>query len=126
VRTVVLYEAPHRVARTVGDLARACGGDRPVALCRELTKLHEEVWRGTLGAAVERLARSEPIGEFVVVLGGAPAPAAVDDDAVAALVRAEIATGASTRDAAAVVAARTGRSKRDVYDLAVRLGRAGR
>ena len=47
-RTVVLYEAPHRVLATLGDLAAACGDDRPVALARELTKLHEEVWRGTL------------------------------------------------------------------------------
>ena len=52
-RTVVLYEAPHRVARTLGDLVGACGGERRVALCRELTKLHEEVWRGTLSAAAD-------------------------------------------------------------------------
>ena len=55
-RTVVLYEAPHRIVRTVADLAEACGADRDVALARELTKLHEEVWRGTLGEAVEHLA----------------------------------------------------------------------
>ncbi len=59
-RTVVLYEAPHRVAATLADLAQACGDDRPVALVRELTKLHEEVWRGTLAGAMARVAESNP------------------------------------------------------------------
>ncbi len=59
-RTVVLYEAPHRLARTVADLAGACGADRRVVFARELTKLHEEVWRGTLGEALERVAAVEP------------------------------------------------------------------
>ena len=73
-RTVVLYEAPHRIARTIADLAEACGADRAVALARELTKLHEEVWRGTLGDAVDHLAEAAPRGEYVVVLAGATPP----------------------------------------------------
>lgn len=120
-RTTVLYEAPHRVARTVSDLANVCGAGRRVALCRELTKMHEEVWRGLLADAVAHLASTEPIGEYVVVLEGAPdAPPAGDDDVVA-LLRQAIASGMSKRDAAAHVAAQTGRPKRLVYSLTLPL-----
>jgi 16S rRNA (cytidine1402-2'-O)-methyltransferase len=118
-RTVVLYEAPHRLARTVADLLKECGPERPVALARELTKLHEEVWRGTLAEAVAHLAAVEPRGEYVVVLGGAPPRAeATDDELRAALVRARGA-GASTRDAVAEVAEHYGVARRRVYALAV-------
>lgn len=117
-RTTVLYEAPHRLARTLEDLVAACGAERSVVLARELTKLHEEHWRGTLDEAVARVAEVEPRGEYVLVLDGAPAPAAVTDDAlVAALARAR-AHGASTRDAVAEVVHRFGVAKRRVYDLA--------
>ncbi|MCU1461280.1 MAG: rRNA ((1402)-2-O)-methyltransferase, partial [Acidimicrobiales bacterium] len=85
-RTTVLYEAPHRVRKTVDDLVAACGPYRRVAICRELTKAFEEVWRGSLAAAATHLAESEPRGEFVLVLDGAPEPEpASDDDIVAAL-----------------------------------------
>ena len=69
-RTVVLYEAPHRVARTLTDLVAACGPDRRVAVARELTKLHEEVWRGTLAEAAAWAADREPPGEIVLVVDG--------------------------------------------------------
>ena len=78
-RTVVLYEAPHRLARTLGDLADALGSERRVAVARELTKLHEEVWRGTLAGAVARTAEVAPRGEYVVVVEGAAPPAPADD-----------------------------------------------
>jgi 16S rRNA (cytidine1402-2'-O)-methyltransferase len=116
-RTVVLYEAPHRIVRTVKDLADACGQGRRVALCRELTKLHEEVWRGTLAAAVRHVNEHEPIGEYVVVLEGAPAPTETTDSEVLELLREAISGGMSKRDAAAHVAAITGRPKRLVYSL---------
>ena len=117
-RTVVLYEAPHRLARTLADLRAVCGGDRRVVLARELTKLHEELWRGTLDEAVERVAAVEPRGEYVLVLDGAPPPGdATDADVVAALDDAR-AAGASTRDAVASVAARLRVGRRRVYDLA--------
>ena len=67
-RTVVLYEAPHRMERTIADLAAACGGERHIAMARELTKLHEEVWRGSLRDAGQRLAEVPPRGEYVLVL----------------------------------------------------------
>jgi len=119
-RTIVLYEAPHRLARTMADLAASLGGDRRVVLARELTKLHEDLWRGSLAEAVERCAEVEPRGEYVLVLDGAPEPVAATDDDLAAAVAAEVASGRSTKDAVTVVAGRYGASRRRVYDLANR------
>jgi 16S rRNA (cytidine1402-2'-O)-methyltransferase len=107
-RAVVLYEAPHRVARTLADLAEACGPDRRVAVCRELTKLHEEVWRGTLADAAARADAAEPRGEHVLVLAGAEAPPEVGDEELRIALDAELAAGSSRRDAAAAVAAEFG------------------
>ena len=107
-RTVVLYEAPHRLERTLVDLAATVGPDRRVALCRELTKLHEEYWRGTLAEAVEHSAHVAPRGEYVVVLDGAPEPVPLDDEALREQLAAELAAGATRRDAATAVAARHG------------------
>ncbi|MCL6091524.1 MAG: 16S rRNA (cytidine(1402)-2'-O)-methyltransferase [Actinobacteria bacterium] len=68
-RAVIVFEAPHRVARLLDELAQACGAQRPVAVCRELTKLHEEVWRGPVGEAAQRARRAQPRGEHVVIVG---------------------------------------------------------
>jgi 16S rRNA (cytidine1402-2'-O)-methyltransferase len=119
-RTMVLFEAPHRLARTLTDLAETLGADRRVALARELTKLHEELWRGSLGDAVAHSSEVAPRGEYVVVVDGAPEPAEVDDaELVAGLAEAR-AAGRSTRDAVALVAGRFAVPKRRVYDLATR------
>ena len=124
-RTIVLYEAPHRVARTLADLAVALGGSRACALARELTKLHEEVWRGTLDAAVDHVALVEPRGEYVVVVDGAPEPEpATDADLRDELARL-IAAGMSTRDAASDVADRLDVPRRRAYALATALTDAG-
>jgi len=121
-RTIVFYEAPHRLARTLRDLAEAFGDDRRVVIARELTKLHEELWRGSLAAAVERVAEVEPRGEHVLVVDGAPPPAdATDDDIAEALARAR-ATGGSTRDAVDAVADELGVARRRVYALATARG----
>jgi 16S rRNA (cytidine1402-2'-O)-methyltransferase len=122
-RTVVLYEAPHRVARTVADLVAACGPDRHLVLARELTKLHEEVWRGTLAEAVAHLAASEPRGEYVVVLAGAPPAAAADDDSIRAALLDALADGESRSSAVATVVEILGVAKRRVYDIATSLPR---
>ncbi len=122
-RTTVLYEAPHRVERTVADLGAECGGDRRVALTRELTKLHEEVWRGTLGEAATQLGERAPRGEYVVVLEGAPAAAAADDETVLAALRMALMAGADRRTAVATVMSSTGAAKRRVYDLALTIPR---
>jgi 16S rRNA (cytidine1402-2'-O)-methyltransferase len=120
-RTVVLYEAPHRIARTLADLAVACGADRPVSIGRELTKLHEETWRGTLAGAVEWVAAREPRGEMVIVLAGAPEPRAATAAQVDEALQAELDRGVSARDAAAAVAVALGVPKRSAYEAAVRL-----
>ena len=115
-RTVVLYEAPHRIAATIADLAAACGADRPVAVARELTKLYETILRGAVGD----IDLGEPRGEYVVVVGGAPeVEPAVDDETIAAAVRDELEGGASTKDAAAAVARRLGIGRREAYAIAV-------
>jgi 16S rRNA (cytidine1402-2'-O)-methyltransferase len=116
-RTIVLYEAPHRIERTVDDLADALGDDRRVAVCRELTKLHEEVVRGTLGS----LDLGTPRGEYVLVVEGRPTAAAADDDTIRAALRAELAAGATTRDAVAHVSRTLPAPKKRVYALAITL-----
>ena len=123
-RTTVLYEAPHRVQRTVADLAAACGPTRRVALARELTKLHEDVWRGTLGDAVAHVTEVEPRGEYVVVLEGAPKDAPATDDDIVGALRMALRSGADRRTAIATVMASTGAAKRRVYDLALTIPRA--
>ena len=70
-RTVVLYEAPHRLSQTLSDLAEVCGGDRTITLARELTKRHEEFWQGTLKSACDRHQELSPKGEFTLVIAGA-------------------------------------------------------
>jgi 16S rRNA (cytidine1402-2'-O)-methyltransferase len=121
-RTSVLFEAPGRVAATLVDLTAACGGDRPVAVARELTKLHEEVWRGTLDGAVDWAADGVR-GEVVLVLAGAPPgdPVEVTDDVLAAELAAALARGARTRGAVDDVVARHGVPRRRAYELALRL-----
>jgi 16S rRNA (cytidine1402-2'-O)-methyltransferase len=114
-RTIVLYEAPHRVERTMVDLAEALGPDRRVTVARELTKLYETVVHGTLGD----VALGAPRGEYVIVVAGAPAATEVPtDDEVRAALREEMAAGASRRDAAAAVARRLRVPRRVAYDLA--------
>lgn len=121
-RTTILYEAPHRVARTLLDLTAAFGDGRRVAVCRELTKLYEETWRGTLGESLHHIEEHPPRGEYVVVVEGAAPAMVVDDEALrTALVRL-LDEGVSTRDAVAEVADTYDAPKRRVYDLAVQSG----
>jgi 16S rRNA (cytidine1402-2'-O)-methyltransferase len=122
-RTVVLYEAPHRVLRTITELREVCGPERPVVLARELTKLHEEVWHGRLADAVEHLVAREPRGEYVIVLGAAPAADPPDDDAIRAALLAALADGHTRSDAVATVVTSLGVAKRRVYDIATTLPR---
>ena len=121
VRTTVVFEAPHRVRQTVADLAAAVGDSRRVAVARELTKMHEEVWRGTLAGAVEHLSTKEPRGEYVVVLDGAPPPDPAGEADVEAALRARLDAGTDKRSAIAEVTAALGVPKRLVYDIALKL-----
>ncbi len=118
-RTVVLYEAPHRLVRTLTEMHALCGDDRRVVLARELTKIHEEVWRGTLAEALVHVAEREPLGEYVIVLGGAPpAVESTDDEIHAELVR-QLDDGASKKSAIAAVADHLGVQKNRVYEIAL-------
>ncbi|WP_419919039.1 16S rRNA (cytidine(1402)-2'-O)-methyltransferase [Candidatus Poriferisocius sp.] len=118
-RTMVLFEAPHRLARTLEDLASALGGDREVAVVREQTKLYEDVWRGTLAGAAARADHTEARGEHVLVVGGCPDPSPPPVSQLKAAVDEKLAGGMSRRDAAAAVAADLGVSRRSVYQLAI-------
>ena len=118
-RTVVLYESPHRIVRTLDDLVAACGDDRRVAVARELTKLHEDVWRGTVRDASAHFATNEPQGEFVVVVDGAPPAPAADDELIARVVNEALAAGLSVRDAADRAATMLGVPRRAAYRIAL-------
>lgn len=118
-RTLVFFESPHRVADSLRDLAQAFGSDRRAAVCRELTKLYEEVARGTLAELAERFAEGAR-GEIVVVVEGAPERAAADLPTAVVTVLEMAAGGIRLKEAAADVAAATGLSTRDLYEAAIR------
>jgi 16S rRNA (cytidine1402-2'-O)-methyltransferase len=122
-RTLVFFEAPSRVAASLSALAEAFGPDRPAAVCRELTKLHEEVRRGPLGELAEWAAGGVR-GEICVVVGGAGEPAPADADGAVARVLELAASGTRLKDAAGIVAAETGLGKRDLYEAALDARRA--
>ena len=120
-RTMVFYEAPHKLQTTLADLADTFGPDRPISLCRELTKLHEEVRRTTLGEAVAWYEENQPKGEFVLVVRGAdpmPEQEATLEDGLArvAVLREQ---GASLKDAVKQAAKELSLSKNELYDLAL-------
>lgn len=122
-RTMIFYEAPHKLVATLEDLAQTFGEERPISLCRELTKLHEEVIRTTLGEARLRYAETAPKGEFVlIVAGGEPEteqlPSA--DDAAGYLSRL-IESGLSRKDAIKQTAKDLGLPKNEVYALALKI-----
>lgn len=116
-RTSVLYEAPHRIERTLTDLASACGDDRRGAICRELTKVHEEVRRGSLRDLIDTL--GEPRGEYVIVLAGASSSAGASESDVDDALRIELEAGSSVRDAADAVSSKLGVSRKIAYDRAL-------
>lgn len=115
-RTIVMFESPRRLAATLEDLADACG-DRRAAVCRELTKLNQEVVRGSLLELVARYADGEPKGEIVLVVEGAPEEAGSGDIGEAVRLAGQLAvSGVRTRDAARTAARRMGVPVRSVYE----------
>ncbi len=122
-RTMVFYEAPHKLLATLESMAEAFGGDRPISLCRELTKLHEEVVRTTLAEAIQKYTEQPPKGEFVLVVAGAPekAPETITEDVIAARLQALIDSGLSKKDAIKQTAAELSLPKNEVYDISLRL-----
>jgi 16S rRNA (cytidine1402-2'-O)-methyltransferase len=118
-RTAVFFEAPHRLADTLADMRDAFGSDRAAVVCRELTKTHEEVRRGSLGELAAWAAEGVR-GEITVVVAGAPEPdVELSADELVRQVRVREAAGLTRKDAVAAVAQETGVPKRDVYDAVV-------
>ena len=117
-RTIVLFEAPHRLARSLKDLLDICGSEREVVLARELTKMHQEIWRGSLSDAVNHCDEKEPRGEYVIVLAGA-LPKEIADDIVIGEIKVLLAGGTSKKEAAATVAKQLGVAKNRAYELAL-------
>lgn len=110
--TLVVFESPHRVVATLRDALEVLG-DRRVAVCRELTKLHEEIWRGTLSEAIEAFA--EPRGEFTLVIEGAALEERAPEASIAEAIEALREGGASAKDAVNDLMARFGLSRREAY-----------
>lgn len=120
-RTMIFYEAPHKLLATLESMAEAFGADRPISICRELTKLHEEVVRTTLGGAIGLYTNQPPKGEFVLVVAGAEPPvkeAATADDATAR-VAVLMQSGLSRKDAIKQTAAELDLPKNTVYEAAL-------
>jgi len=121
-RTMIFYEAPHKLLNTLQDLAHAFGPDRRISLCRELTKLHEEVIRTTLQGALDYYRELAPRGEYVLVLEGAEPPQEAEltlEDALE-LVAKKLQEGLSRKDAVKLVAKETGFAKNALYDAAMK------
>ena len=120
-RTMIFYEAPHKLSATLEDLAEAFGSDRGISLCRELTKLHEEVIRTTFGQAIGYYQENPPKGEFVLVVAGAPAQetAVASDSDAAARVAQLMQEGMSRKDAVKQTAKELNLPKNVVYDIAL-------
>lgn len=121
-RTMIFYEAPHKLLKTLTDFSDTFGGERKITLCRELTKLHEETIRTTLAGALDYYAEKAPKGEFVLVLEGKPEsgePEGTVEDALK-IVDDYRAEGFSLREACKKAAAETGFAKNQLYELAVK------
>ena len=122
-RTMIFHEAPHKLRRTLSDLLEAFGPERRIALCRELTKLHEETQRMTLAEAVALYLEREPRGEYVLVVEGAPEETGTEmslEDAAQEVLRRR-AAGERLKDAARAVAEETGHASRDLYAAALEM-----
>jgi 16S rRNA (cytidine1402-2'-O)-methyltransferase len=120
-RTAILFEAPHRLQKTLVDLAEVCGGERRIVLARELTKLHEEIWRGSLAEAIARCEDVDPRGEYVLVLDGAPPVAEATEEEIREAVELALGRGLSKKDAAAEVAELFAVARNRVYEIAIAL-----
>lgn len=120
----VVFEAPGRIVKLVEGLAEMCDADRPVVICRELTKLHQSVWRGVLGSA-EDFSADPGRGEFVVVIGPGGVEPVVDDESLVAALSEAVEAGQSLSSAAGEIARQNGVSRRRVYELGIRFVNRG-
>ena len=122
--TLIFFESPHRLQAALADMVDILGGDRNIAVCRELTKLYEEIWRGTLTEAVQEWTQREPKGEFTLVVSGAAPPPAWSEAQVEAALTNALAAGLKPSQAVRQVTDQSGWSKREVYALALKLKEA--
>ncbi|MCP5030184.1 MAG: 16S rRNA (cytidine(1402)-2'-O)-methyltransferase [Actinomycetia bacterium] len=123
-RTFIVYEAPHRLIKTLADLITVCGEERPAVVARELTKLHEELIRGSLAELMAHFETTEPRGEIVIIVGGVkPVQVEFDDESLQEALTTALDRGSTRRDAVAEVVQATGEPKRRVYALATALDR---
>ncbi|MFQ3618390.1 MAG: 16S rRNA (cytidine(1402)-2'-O)-methyltransferase [Cyanobacteriota bacterium] len=121
-RTLVFYESPHRLRQTLADFADTFGGDRPIVLARELTKLHEEFWRGTVQGAIAHYETRDPQGEYTVLLAGSTtAPVILSESALKAELAALLQQGLSRSQASRQLAQQTQLPRRKLYQLALTL-----
>jgi 16S rRNA (cytidine1402-2'-O)-methyltransferase len=119
-RTLVFYESPHRLRQTLADFAATFGTDRQIAIGRELTKLHEEFWRGNIGEAIEHYTDTEPQGEYAIVVAGAAiSQPTISDAAIDRALIELMRQGTSRSQASRIVAEQVSQSRRYVYQLAL-------
>jgi 16S rRNA (cytidine1402-2'-O)-methyltransferase len=121
-RTVILYEAPHKLVKTLTDLQNYLGEDRSITLGRELTKRFEEFWRGTLAQALAHYQFEAPKGEFTVIIQGAPqGKISLTDEALGTELKRLIQQGLSRADASRQLAQATGQPKKRIYQLSLNI-----
>ena len=125
-RTMIIYEAPHRLIKTLTELQAVLGGDRPVAVCKELTKKHEQVYRGTLQSAIEYYTANEPKGEYVMVIKGFDREQLISEEkeewlklTVEEHMEYYMKQGIEKKEAMKLVAKDRGVSKRDIYNMTI-------
>jgi 16S rRNA (cytidine1402-2'-O)-methyltransferase len=124
-RTTIFYESPHRIAKTLADLGEVCGVDRQIVLARELTKMHEEFWRGSIGDAIELYHHREPKGEYTVILAGIVQSEIIwTDDSITAELLQLLQQGISRSTASKQLAELTGSNKRHIYQLSLAINQA--
>ncbi|HAX77062.1 MAG TPA: 16S rRNA (cytidine(1402)-2'-O)-methyltransferase [Cyanobacteria bacterium UBA11372] len=122
-RSIILYEAPHRIGQTLSDLAAVLGESRQIVLARELTKLHEEFWRGSIQDAIAHYTTREPQGEFTLVLAGTQLETPqINDAAIVAELQHLLSQGLSRSQASRQLAALTSLPRRHIYQLALEIG----
>ncbi|MBD2083032.1 16S rRNA (cytidine(1402)-2'-O)-methyltransferase [Leptolyngbya sp. FACHB-17] len=121
-RTLIFYEAPHRVQKTLADIATVLGDDRLIVLARELTKLHEEFWRGTVKAAIDHYTKHEPKGEFTLIVSGAePTEVPLTEEVLKAELLSLLKQGISRSQASRQLSQQTTLPRRQLYQLALQI-----
>ncbi len=119
-RTLVFYESPHRLRQTLSDFGATFGAERQIVIGRELTKLHEEFWRGNIGAAIEHYIHTEPQGEYAIVIAGAHvSQPMLSDEAIERALIELMLNDTSRSQASRIVAEQISQSRRYVYQLAL-------